>query len=108
MSSTQDFIKYVIWQTSLAWNISYKKMFWDYWFYLNWKIIALVCDNQFFLKPTNIWRELLEDNVIETPPYKGAKNYFLIEDLENREFLADLLQKTYLEISEGKSEKMLD
>jgi hypothetical protein len=46
--------------------------------------------------------------VIETPPYKGAKNYFLIEDLENREFLADLLQKTYLEISEGKSEKMLD
>jgi hypothetical protein len=39
------------------------------------------------------------------PPYKGAKNYFLIEDLEDREFFALLLQKTYLELPEPKPKK---
>ena len=55
-----------------AGEITYKKMFAEYGLYSDGKIMALVCDNQLFVKPTKAGRIHIE-NVIESPPYPGAK-----------------------------------
>lgn len=78
----------------LAGALSYKKMFGEYALYLEGKVVALVCDNQLFLKPTIEGREIL-GTVSERPPYPGAKPHFLIGDhIDDREVLRRLLKAT--------------
>lgn len=81
-------------------------MFGEYALYCNEKVVALVCDDQLFIKPTNAGRELIE-SLEEAPPYPGAKNYFLISpDLwEDREFLTKLINATAMELPLPKIKK---
>jgi len=67
--------------------------------------MALVCDDQLFVKPTKAGRSFIGD-VIEAPPYPGAKPYFLIEDqLEDREWIGNLVRVTVEELPEPKPRK---
>jgi TfoX/Sxy family transcriptional regulator of competence genes len=60
--------------------------------------VALVCDNQLFVKPTPGGRALIE-NPVEAPPYRGAKPYFLVVDeIEDGEWLARLIRTTVQEL----------
>jgi TfoX/Sxy family transcriptional regulator of competence genes len=105
MASDLSFIDFVIEQIENAGEITYKKMFGEYGLYSDGKIIALVCDNQLFVKPTKAGRTYIE-NVIESPPYPGAKPYFLIEDqLENRGWISELIRITVDELPEPKPKK---
>jgi DNA transformation protein len=94
MASDLKFVEYVCDQIDGAGSISFRKMFGEYAVYCKGKVIALVCDNQFFLKPTDGGRSLI-GNVTEAPPYPGAKPYFLIEDrLDDREWVSGLVRTT--------------
>lgn len=105
MASDQTFVEYICDQIGGAGDVSFKKMFGEYAIYLDAKVIALVCDNQFFLKPTEAGRALLPTST-EAPPYPGAKDYFLIEeDLEDRDLMSRLLQATFSELPEPKPKK---
>ena len=53
MATTPEFMDYVYGQIAEAGGVSYRKMFGEYGVYLDGKIIALVCDNMFFLKPVS-------------------------------------------------------
>jgi len=102
MASTQDFIDFIMTQADDAGHITSRKMFGEYALYCNGKVVALVCDDQLFVKPTKTGREFIE-NVVEAPPYPGAKLYFLIEDkCENREWLSHLIKITANELPEPK------
>lgn len=104
MSSNPDFLEYVLEQLSFAWSITYKKMFWEYWLYIDNKMFAVICDDQFFLKPTSEGREVLSD-IVEAPPYSGAKDYFLIENLEDKEYLANAVKVTWAALPMPKPKK---
>lgn len=95
MASRQEFVDYVVDQLSDAGQITYKKMFGEYGIYCNGKIFALICDDQLFFKITNMGREILPD-LPEVPPYNGAKNYFLVENVDDRELLTRLAIATYM------------
>ena len=97
MASSLEFVTYVADVIADSGIITYKKMFGDYGVYCNGKIVALVCDNMFYVKPTAGGKNLLK-TPIEAPPYKGAKPYFLIEDLDNRELLTELIKISYKEL----------
>jgi TfoX/Sxy family transcriptional regulator of competence genes len=102
MSSDLAFVEYVCDQVRDAGSVSFRKMFGEYAIYLDHKVVALVCDNQLFVRPTKAGRELLQE-VIEEPPYRGAKNHFLIgENIEDRELMAALLKITFAELPEPK------
>ena len=75
MASNTDFIQYIIDQCSHAGEIVAKKMFGDYGIYCDEKIFGLVCDDRFYLKPTESVKGLLR-TVELRPPYDGAKDYF--------------------------------
>lgn len=104
MASSPDFVSYVCAQLALAGCVTSRKMFGEYGIYCDEKLIGLVCDNQFFLKPTHAARELLKTPV-EAPPYPGAKPSFLIECLEDREELARLVQAGWPELPAKKAKK---
>ena len=105
MASDKAFMDFVLEQIENAGLITYKKMFGEYGVYSNGKIFALVCDNQLFIKPTAAGRDFIGE-VVEAPPYPGAKMYFLIEDqIENREWLNELIRVTVAELPEPKPKK---
>jgi TfoX/Sxy family transcriptional regulator of competence genes len=93
MASTVDFVEYVCSQINDAGDISYRKMFGEYAVYCNGKVIGLICDNQFFVKITAA-AEALSPALEQAPPYPGAKPYLVIDSLDDREFLTNLIVKT--------------
>jgi TfoX/Sxy family transcriptional regulator of competence genes len=94
MASDGDFVKYVVEQIEDAGVITYRKMFGEYAIYVDSKVIALVCDNQVFVKPTEEGRSFIA-NPKEAPPYPGARPHFLIEGgFEDREWFSELIRRT--------------
>ena len=75
-------------------------MFGEYGLFSDKKIFGLICDNKLFIKPTKAGREFIKD-VVEAPPYPGAKMSFLIGDkLEDREWLSQLVRISVEELPE--------
>ncbi len=107
MATDKEMIDYIVEQIHDAGQISYKMMFGEYGIYSDKKIFALVCDNKLYIKPTKAGREFIE-NVVESPPYPGAKNYFLIEDkLEDSDWLTELVVRSVRELPDPKAKKKM-
>ncbi|PKM50188.1 MAG: competence protein TfoX [Firmicutes bacterium HGW-Firmicutes-7] len=104
MASSLDFVEYVCEQISGAGGITYRKMFGEYGIYCEGKIIGLICDNQFFVKKTIVGADLLP-SAEEAPPYTSAKPHFVIEALDDKEFLAEFIRKTCDELPMPKPKK---
>ena len=102
MASDPDFVKFVADQLADSCEVSYRKMFGEYALYSKGKVVALVCDNQLFVKPTEAGRSFIGD-VVEAPPYPGARLSFLIEDkIDDREWLTELITLTEKELPKPK------
>ena len=105
MASDINFVEFIVEQISKAGNIRYKKMFGEYAVYCNEKVIALICNNQLFVKPTEAGKVFI-GNIKEAAPYPGAKMYFLIEaQLENKEWMTSLIKITADELPVPKVKK---
>jgi len=105
MASDQAFVGFVVDQMSGAGRIVSRKMFGEYAIYCDDKVVALVCDNQLFVKPTQKGKDYIWD-VAEAPPYPGAKPHFLVEDrLEDREWIAELIRITAQEVPKSRPGK---
>lgn len=96
MATDHDFMDYVLEQMRCVRNLSSRKMFGEYAIYCDEKVVALVCDNQLYVKPTQSGRDYIgEDSIIEAPAYPGAKPSFVIgEQLESADWLCSLIQLT--------------
>ncbi len=105
MATKQEFVDFVLDQIEHAGVLEAKKMFGEYALYVNGKIVALICDDKLFVKPTNSGRAYIR-NVVEQPPYEGAKPSFLVEEgIEDRKWLSELIRMTYRELPEPKPKK---
>jgi TfoX/Sxy family transcriptional regulator of competence genes len=97
MASDLEFVEFVVDQMRDAGRIRYRKMFGEYAVYCDDKLVALVCDDQLFIKPTKAGRAFIEEPV-EAPPYPGAKPSLLIDGLDDREWLSELVKLTAHEL----------
>jgi TfoX/Sxy family transcriptional regulator of competence genes len=98
MASEPGFVEYVCDQMSDAGRIAFRKMFGEYAIYCGGKVVALVCDDQLFVKTTPGGRAFIGE-VVEEPPYPGAKPAFLIEDrIDDRAWLTGLIEVTAREL----------
>lgn len=104
MASKPEFVAYAVDQLRDAGNISSKKMFGEYGLYCNGKFFAVVCDDQLFVKITEAGKAAFPE-LTEAPPYEGAKNYFLIEDIDDRELVTRLALITCDALPEPKKTK---
>lgn len=106
MASSKDFVQYIVDQCSGAGDIVAKKMFGDYGIYCDGKIFGLICDDRFYLKPTEAVRPLLRTEELR-PPYEGAKNYFCIADVDDRDYLSKLVAETCKVLPEPKQKRKM-
>jgi len=105
MASDLSFVEFVVDQIENAGVIRFRKMFGEYAVYSDGKVVALICDNQLFIKPTEAGRFFIGD-VVEAPPYPGAKLSFLIEDkIEDRKWISKLIRITAKELPEPNPKK---
>ena len=106
MASHQSTVDYILEQIAHAGNISGKKMFGEYALYCDTKVVALICDDQLFVKPTAAGKAFI-GAVVEALPYSGAKPYFLIsgEKWDDREWLAELIRISAGELPFPKQKK---
>ena len=102
MASDLDFVEFVTDQIHDECEMSFRKMFGEYALYSKGKVVALICDNQLFIKPTKAGKEYIGE-YIEAPAYPGAKPSLLIQDqIEDREWLSELMLITEKELPKPK------
>ena len=105
MANDPDFVNFVVDQIDESCDISFRHMFGGTTVYSRGKVVALICNDQLFVKPTKRGRSYIGD-VVEAPPYPGAKNSFLIEDrIEDREWLTELIRITEAAVPPPKPKK---
>lgn len=105
MASDLGFVEYVVDQLDDVGDISFRKMFGEYALYNKGKIVALICDNRLFIKPTKAGRLFIGD-VVEASPYPGAKPSFLIgERIDDKEWISSLVRMTEEELPMPKPKK---
>lgn len=105
MATNKEFVDFVVDQIENSGDITAKSMFGEYGIFSNGKIFGLICDNKLFIKPTQAGRAFIKE-VVEAPPYPGAKMSFLIEDkIEDREWLSELVRITLKELPEPRPRK---
>ncbi len=102
MASEQKFLAYVCEQMRGAGAISSRKMFGEYAIYCDGTVVAFVCNNQLFVKPTAEGKALL-GNPVERPPWSIAKPHFLIDEgLDDPDLLAQLVRVTVRTLPKAK------
>lgn len=96
MASTKDFLDFVVDQIKDQDLVRFKKMFGEYALYYDEKVVALICDNELYIKNTKAGKEFAEEKDLEfKAPFPGAKDWILVgDDVEDREFLNEIVKIT--------------
>lgn len=91
--SNADLVQYIIEQASQAGEVRARKMFGDYCLYCDGKPVGLICDDYFYLKPLKQLEPMLhEDDRRMQPPYDGAKPHYVITNVDNADYVSQLVQ----------------
>jgi TfoX/Sxy family transcriptional regulator of competence genes len=98
MKEMNSFVQYITEQIQDAGSISCRSMFGGYAMYCDGKVVALICGDQLFIKPTAKGKRFL-GKIKEAPPYPGAKPCFLIQDMiDDKEWMSELIRLTAEEL----------
>ena len=97
MASNLEFVEYAAEQMAGAGNITFRKMFGEYGIYCDGKIFGVICDDQLYIKVTEAGQKMAPQ-LPKASPYTGAKPHFLVEDVDDREFLTGFVTATCKEL----------
>lgn len=104
MSYSKEFVEFVAGQMSEAGTVTYRLMFGAYSLYLDGKLFGIVGNDQVFIKQTEAGKEIIP-GIKSEPPYEGAKDYFLLEELDDKDILGRFIRATVDELPEPKKKK---
>ena len=104
MASSKEYLDYVVEQLSGADEITYRAMMGEYIIYYRQKVIGGIYDDRFLVKNIKSARNMMPDADLELP-YEGAKEMLLVDDIENKGFLKDLMEAMYEELPAPKKKK---
>ena len=85
-------------------EVSHRAMMGEYIIYYRGKIVGGIYDDRFLVKPTKSAKAMMPEADLEVP-YEGAKEMLLVDNVENRDFLRDLLEAMYDELPAAKKKK---
>ena len=104
MASSKEYLDFILEQLSDLDDISCKAMMGEYIIYYKGKIVGGIYDDRFLVKNVKAAKEMMLDGSLELP-YEGAKEMLLVDEVDNREFLNELLNAMYDELPEPKKKK---
>ena len=104
MSTTKEYLDFILEQLSEIDSITHRQMMGEYIIYHHGKIAAYLCDCRLLVKPVPSAVELMPNASCE-PPYEGAKDMLLVDNVDDREFLKTLFEAMYPELPKPKQRK---
>ena len=104
MASSKDYLEYILDKLSDLEDISYRAMMGEYIIYYRGKIVGGIYDDRFLVKPTKSAVAMMPNADLELP-YEGAKEMLLVDNVENRGFLRELVEAMYDELPAPKQKK---
>ena len=97
MASSKEYLDFILEQLSELNDVSYRAMMGEFIIYYRGKIVGGIYDDRFLVKPTKSAVAMMPNADMELP-YDGAKEMLLVDDVDNKEFLTELLEALYLEL----------
>ena len=104
MASSKEYLDFILEQLSELEGISYRAMMGEYILYYGGKIVGGIYDDRFLVMVTKTSQEMMPYAELELS-YEGAKEMLLVDDVENKEFLRELLEAMYPELPAPKKRK---
>ena len=104
MASSKEYLEFIMEQLSGLDEISCKAMMGEYIIYYRGKIVGGIYDDRFLVKPVKAARELMPEADLELP-YDGAKEMLLVDNVDDKAFLKELLEGMYDELPAPKKKK---
>lgn len=104
MASSKEYLDFILEQLSELEDVSYRAMMGEYVIYYRGKVVGGVYDDRFLVKPTKSAVAMMPNADMELP-YEGAKEMLLVDDVENKVSLRELLEAMYEELPAPKKKK---
>lgn len=104
MASSKEYLNFILEQLSELNDVSYRAMMGEYIIYYRGKIVGGIYDDRFLVKPTKSATAMMPNADMELP-YDGAKEMLLVDDVDNKEFLRELLEAMYDELPAPEKKK---
>lgn len=104
MATNKEYFEFILEQLSGLDGITHKMMMGEYIIYYKEKIAAYVCDDRLLVKPVPSAVRMMP-NARPEPPYDGAKELLLVDDIDNKAFLTELFETMYDELPEPKKKR---
>ena len=104
MPSSKNYLEFILEQLSGLNDITFRQMMGEYIIYYRDKIIGGIYDNRFLVKPVKSARAKMPDAPLQLP-YEGAKEMLLVDNVDNRDFLTELVSAMFDELPEVKKKK---
>ncbi|MBP5295091.1 MAG: TfoX/Sxy family protein [Lachnospiraceae bacterium] len=104
MASSKAYLEFIMDQLSSLNDISYRAMMGEYILYYQGKIIGGIYDDRFLVKATKSAKAMMPEAPLELP-YEGAKEMLLVEDVDDRDFLNELLNAMVSELPAPKKRR---
>ena len=101
MASSKDYVEFILEQLSGLNEITHRSMMGEYILYYRGKVFGGIYDDRFLVKPTKSAKAMMPDADMELP-YEGAKEMILVDDVDDREFLRELVEAIYEELPASK------
>ena len=101
MASKKEYLEFVLEQLSELQDISYRAMMGEYIIYYRGKIVGGIYDDRFLVKPVSSAKMMMPDATVELS-YEGGKGMLLVEKLDEKAFLYELLNAMVDELPEPK------
>ena len=104
MASSKEYLDFILEQLSELDEVSYRAMMGEYIIYYRGKVVGGIYDDRFLVKPTKSAAAMMPNAEMELP-YEGAKEMLLVDNVDNKEFLKELLEAMYAELPAPKKKK---
>ena len=101
MASSREYLEFILDQLSYLDDIRYVPMMCEYILYYKDRIFGGIYDDRFLVKITKTSKELMP-NADEDIPYDGAKPMLLVDNVDDRQFLKELIDSMWSELPEKK------
>lgn len=91
MASSREYLDFILEQLSGMDGVSWRAMMGEYILYCRGKVVGGIYDDRLLVKPTESALTMMPDADRELP-YEGAKEMLLVDRVDSREFLTELLK----------------
>ena len=105
MASTREYLDFVLEQLSGLDELSSRAMMGEYSLYYRGKIFGGIYDDRLLVKPVPMALRLMPDAEMELP-YDGAKEMILVDNVDDRQFLYELVESMWEELPEKKKKNI--